>query len=74
MTTRELLDEALSLPVDERAMIADCILKSLNTPDPETDRHWTVEARRRLEELRSGKTVPVEAETVFKAIHKRFRT
>lgn len=74
MTTRELLDEALSLPVEERALIADHILRSLNATDAEADKHWTKEARRRLEELRSGKASPVSAEIVFETILERIRT
>jgi len=35
MTTKELLDKVLSLPVDERARIADSILRSLTAPQPE---------------------------------------
>ncbi len=53
--TKKLVDEALSLPVEERSIIADILLKSLNTPDPDIDKKWAEIAKQRLDELRSGK-------------------
>jgi len=39
-TTKKLIDEALSLPVEERVLIADSLLKSLNMPDTAIDKKW----------------------------------
>ncbi len=69
--TKKLIDEALSLPVEERALVADVLLKSLNKPDPEIDRKWTKVAQRRLKELRSGKIKPIPGDEVFDRIHER---
>lgn len=66
---KKLIDEALSLPVEERALVADVLLKSLNKPDPEIDRKWTKIAQQRLEELRSGKIKPITGDEVFDRIH-----
>ena len=50
-----MLDEALSLPVEDRALIADTILGSLNAPDLEVDRKWIHVALRRRDEMRTGR-------------------
>jgi len=71
MRTRELIEEALSLPVEERALIADSLLRSLNMPDTSIDAQWLEEARRRLQELRSGKVKPVPGDEVFAKVLKR---
>ena len=38
MTMKELIDEVVSLPVEERALVADSILRSLNPPESDIDR------------------------------------
>jgi len=68
----EIIAEVASLPVDERAMVADSILRSLNAPDPEIDAKWAQVAQRRLAELRAGAVKPVPGEQVFAQIWKRF--
>ena len=72
MKTKKLIEEALSLPVEERALIADSLLKSLNMPDTTIDAKWVELARRRLQELRSGKVKPIPGDEVFSEILRRF--
>ena len=55
LDAREIVKEAESLPVEERAMIIDSLLRSLNPTNPKIDRQWIDTAKRRLAELRSGK-------------------
>jgi putative addiction module component (TIGR02574 family) len=74
MTMKELIDEVISLPVEERAVVADSILRSLNPPESDFDRKWAQVAEHRLAELRSGKIKPVPGEQVFAKIWKRFET
>ena len=72
MTTKKIIEEALSLPVEERALIADSLLRSLNMPDTGIDTKWTEVAKRRLQDLRSGKVKPVPGDAVFDRALKRF--
>lgn len=71
MKTADLLAEAIALPVEERARLADSLLKSLNPPDTDIDKKWASVARRRLTELRSGAVKAVPGEEVFQNIRKR---
>lgn len=43
-----------------------------NIQNEENDQKWASEAKRRLEELRSGKVKSISGEEVFKKIWKRF--
>jgi putative addiction module component (TIGR02574 family) len=70
--TDDLIAEATSLPVEDRALIADCILKSLNPPQSDIDQKWAAAAERRLAELRSGQVQSVPGNEVFARIWKRF--
>lgn len=70
--TKKIIDEVLSLPVEERAIIADSILKSLNAPSHSIDKKWIEVARQRLQEIRSGKVKPVPGDEVFAKVRERF--
>jgi putative addiction module component (TIGR02574 family) len=72
ITTAEIIHEAKSLPVEQRALVVDALLRTLNPPDPEIDRKWAAVAYRRLEELRTGKVKAIPGEEVFKKIRNRF--
>jgi hypothetical protein len=72
MTTKKIIEEALSLPIEERALIADSLLRSLNMPNADIDAKWTEVAKRRLLELRSGKVKPIPGDVVFDRALKRF--
>ena len=71
-STAEIIHEAESLPVEERTVVVDSLLRSLNPPYPEIDRKWAAVAKRRLEELRSGRVKPIPGEEVFAKIRQRF--
>ena len=72
MNTKKLIDEAVSLPVEERALIVDSLLRSLNPPESEIDKKWIAIAKRRLAEIRSGTVKTIPGEEVFEKIWKRF--
>jgi len=72
LTTKELISEAISFPVEERAIVVDSLLRSLNSPTEDIDRKWTIVAKRRLEELRSGKVSAIPGDEVFAKVWKCF--
>ncbi|MBI5626901.1 MAG: addiction module protein [Nitrosomonadales bacterium] len=72
MKASVLLDEAVSLPVEERAHLVDCLLQTLNPPDATHAAAWAAVARRRLDELRSGKVVAISGDAVFARIQQRY--
>ncbi len=59
MTMKEIIEAVVSLPVEERAIVADAVLRSLDAPESEIDRKWTEVAQRRLSELQSGQVKPI---------------
>ena len=71
MKTKDLIAEANSLPIDERALIVDSLLKSLNTPEKDIDKEWSKVAKKRLSEMRSGNVKSIPGKEVFDKILKR---
>jgi putative addiction module component (TIGR02574 family) len=71
VTVKELIEEVISLPIEERAVVADSILRSLNPPESEIDHKWAQVAQRRLAELRSGAVEPIPGEQVSARVWKR---
>ncbi len=72
MNTKRLIDEAVSLPVEERALVVDSLLRNLNQPESDIDKKWAKEAKRRLTELRSESVMAIRGEEVFEKVWKRF--
>ncbi|MBE0467016.1 MAG: addiction module protein [Candidatus Desulforudis sp.] len=72
MKTEDLLKEIALLPVEERALVADAVLRSLNPPDPEIDKKWGEVAKRRLADLQRGDVKAIPGVDVFREIWKRF--
>lgn len=71
MNTLELINEASSLPVDERARIVDSLLQTLNPLDESSAAEWAVVASRRLAEIYSGQVQTVPGELVFEQLRQR---
>jgi putative addiction module component (TIGR02574 family) len=69
---KKIISEVESLPVEERAFVVDSILRTLNPPDPDIDRKWAEVARRRLEEMRSGRVRTISGDQVFAKVRERF--
>ncbi len=68
----DIISAAESLPIRERALIVDSILKTLNKPDHDVDQQWLIVAKERLEELRSGQVETISGDEVFAEIKDRF--
>ena len=69
---KEIIQEAASLPVEERVMVVDSLLRTLNPPDTEIEKDWVKVAKRRLAELRSGRVKAIPGDEVFMRIQERF--
>jgi putative addiction module component (TIGR02574 family) len=66
MTVDQLVAEALNLPTEARAELADRLVETLDAGDlTELDKAWAAEARRRADELISGKVQGIPGEEVF---------
>ena len=73
MNTKQLIDDAVSLPVEERALVIDSLLRSLNQPESEIDKKWAREASRRLSELKSGRVEAISGDQVLGKVWARFQ-
>lgn len=51
----EICRKAAELPDLEKLVLVDALLTQLDRPDPEVDRIWTEEARRRRQAYREGR-------------------
>ena len=61
MTIEQIAAEALTLPSEQRALLADRLVESLDAAEvSRIDRLWATEAKRRRDEVRDGsvKTIP----------------
>jgi len=69
-----IIEEALSLPSDERADLVEKLLASLNLPlQADIDRRWAEEAERRVEQLERGEVEPITGGAVFAQIRRKHR-
>jgi putative addiction module component (TIGR02574 family) len=65
MSNVEILEKALRLTPEERFVIVEGLLKSLDVPDPDLDRIWAEESERRLKAYREGRLSAIPVEKVF---------
>jgi putative addiction module component (TIGR02574 family) len=70
---KEIIEEVASLPVEERVVLIDSLLRTINPPMAEIDTEWVRVAKRRLAELRSGRATAVPGNEVFARIRDRFQ-
>ena len=70
--TKQLLSEVLSLPVEDRAELADILLRSLNSAiDPEIEKLWIKEAEERVEAYKKGEIKTIDNDDFIRKLRKR---
>lgn len=65
MDSKNILKEALMLPVEQRITVIQGLVESLDVPYTEIAAVWAEEAERRLTAYREGRLDTVEMEKVF---------
>ena len=66
---QELLDAAMQLPEADRGELADKLYDSLDDPSTLVDEDgWGDELKRRLDDFRSGKSIPVPKDEAMRLI------
>lgn len=65
MGTKELLEAALHLKPEERSIMIEGLLQSLDEPDLKLDDIWATEAESRLKAYREGRLEGVSMNEVF---------
>lgn len=69
----KLIQQALGLPPDERAEVAERLLQSLEPSLSAIDQLWAQEAESRIDAYERGEIEAIPAEDVFNAIKNRKR-
>lgn len=71
MTVEQIVEEALGLPSEARALLADRLVESL---DPAEDGYvhqlWLAEAMRRRDEVRSGRVQTISGEEALAQVRR----
>jgi len=65
MSINEIINEALTLKPQERYMIIENLVKSLNQPNTEIDKLWIEESKKRVEAIKNGSLKTVSYGDVF---------
>jgi len=66
MDSKKILSQAIELRPEERFMIVEGLLKSLDVPDRKLDEIWVKEAEKRLAAYREGRLEGVPMDEIFK--------
>jgi len=72
MNTAALIEEIVSLPVEERTLVVESLLQSLNRPESEIDQKWKHIAQKRLAALQHNEVQAIDGERVFSKIWQKF--
>ncbi len=64
----DLLKQAMALPVEERAALANTLLDSLETTNQSVQEAWDEEVARRIADLKAGRAVTVPWEQLHREL------
>jgi putative addiction module component (TIGR02574 family) len=71
LTLDQLANEAMQLPAESRALLAEKIVESLDLAQTEEiQRLWADEAIRRRDDVRSGRVQPIPGDEVFAEVRR----
>ena len=65
MSLNEIIDEALTLKPQDRYLIIENLVQSLNQPNLEIDKLWIEESSKRVKAIKDGSLKTVSYEDVF---------
>ncbi len=66
MSSKEILEQAMALKPEERFMVVEGLLESLDEPDRKIDEIWVEEAEKRLRAYREGRLAGIPMEEIFR--------
>ena len=66
MSTKEILEKALRLKPEERFIVVEGLLRSLDEPDQKLDTVWAEEAEKRLKAYGEKRLTGIPLEEVFR--------
>ncbi len=68
-TVEQLVSQAMTLPGELRARLAELLIESLDTDDfGAIERAWNLEAKRRRDEVRAGKVEPIPGDEALQDV------
>ncbi|MCL5236386.1 MAG: addiction module protein [Nitrospirae bacterium] len=71
LTVEQIAEEALSLPSEARALLADRLVESLDPAEDESIRQlWLAEACRRRDDVRSGRVQTIPGDDALAQVRK----
>ena len=65
MSLPEIIEEAMHLKPQDRYIIIESLIYSLNSPDKEIDKIWIQESQKRLQAYKEGSIKTLSYEQVF---------
>lgn len=73
-TVEKLAEQAMALPTESRAQLADLLVESLDGQElGSIDRLWVVEAKRRRDEVRSGRVEAIPGNEALQKVRDAVR-